>query len=251
MNKRKTLIVPDIHNKIDIVDEAIEAFKNSVDEIVFLGDIFDDFGDTLQDAEASAIWLKYRLHLPNCIFIAGNHDLPYMFPKNDYLRCSGNTRDKSEVINNILNKNDWNQFKLAYETQGYWISHAGITKHHFECPIEGISSDRIYKLCDKALKDAESGVYNSILGAGYSRGGPERIGGITWCDWRSDFTPVHGLKQIVGHTKDKTFRTAYVPNKKNKEGEAYCIDCDLKYFGLIDNGEFKIVEKTDKGFKTL
>ena len=70
MNERKTLIVPDIHNKIDIVDEAIEAFKTSVDEIVFLGDIFDDFGDTLQDAKDSAIWLKNRLHLPNNIFIA-------------------------------------------------------------------------------------------------------------------------------------------------------------------------------------
>ena len=247
----KTLIIPDIHNKIDAADKVVDYFVDDVDEIVFLGDYFDDFGDTVYDARNTANWLKKNINNPKFVMLLGNHCLPYMFPKTDYLRCSGNTRDKSEVINNILNKNDWNQFKLAYETQGYWISHAGITKHHFECPIEGISRDRIYKLCDKALKDAESGVYNSILGAGYSRGGRERIGGITWCDWRSDFTPVHGLKQIVGHTKDKTFRTAYVPNKKNKEGEAYCIDCDLKYFGLIDNGEFKIIERTNNGFQTV
>ncbi len=40
----RTIVIPDIHNKIDIAQKLIDK-HSYVDKRVFLGDIYDDFGD--------------------------------------------------------------------------------------------------------------------------------------------------------------------------------------------------------------
>ena len=248
MKINKTLIIPDIHNYTWSADDVINHFGEEVDEVVFLGDIFDNFYDTVEDAKKTALWLKNRINLPNYHFCIGNHDYPYMFPRNQYVSCPGWTPEKSKAVNEIITRDEWRKFKLAYKTQGFWISHAGITDYHFSSPVEGITDDYINYVCDTAMKSAEAGLNHGALRAGYLRGGELPIGGITWADWE-EVKALKNILQIVGHTPNKKYRSKYIPNKKHKEGEIHCIDCFGRYFGLIEDGVFKLIQKNETGYK--
>ena len=82
----KIIIVPDIHNDYHTAKKIIK--KENPDKIIFLGDYFDDFDDTIQDAENTAKWLKKSLKQENRIHLIGNHDLNYM-TDNTNLKCAG------------------------------------------------------------------------------------------------------------------------------------------------------------------
>ena len=58
----RTLIIPDIHHCIDKVDKIIK--HESADQIVFLGDYFDDYGDDYQTSLITANWLAASLEQP-------------------------------------------------------------------------------------------------------------------------------------------------------------------------------------------
>ena len=45
----KTLIIPDIHTRFDVAESFID--KERPDNVVFLGDYFDTFDDTLEITE--------------------------------------------------------------------------------------------------------------------------------------------------------------------------------------------------------
>ena len=246
-----SLILGDIHSCISMANSLLNEFQESIDEVVYVGDYFDNWNDTVEDAKNTAYWLKKIVNTPNHICCLGNHDLAYMFPNNGQLNCPGWTEKKSEAINEILSQEDWSKFKLAYKTQGFWISHAGITKEVFEHPILGLTDEVIEEKCKKALIHAKANIYSEVLAAGYARGGRQRVGGITWAHWSSEFKPIAGLKQIVGHTFNKKYRSTYIPNKKYKEGENHCIDCGGKYSGMIDNGIFKIVVRGEDGLFSI
>ena len=243
----KTLILGDIHNYTWIADDVVRHFQEEIDEVVYVGDYFDNWYDTVEDAKKTAYWLKKTLHSANVTCIIGNHDYPYMFPKNQQLSCPGWTPEKSKAVNEIITKDEWSKFKLAYKTQGFWISHAGITDYHFSHPVYGITDEYIKEVCDRAMQCAESRIYNGVLSAGYMRGGSVPIGGITWADWE-EVKALKNIRQIIGHSPHRKYRSKYIPNKKNKEGEIHCIDCFGKYFGLIENEVFKLIEKTETGY---
>ena len=48
----KTIIVSDIHNRVDWIEPTLSLLK--YDNVIFIGDYFDDFGDTHKDAENTA-----------------------------------------------------------------------------------------------------------------------------------------------------------------------------------------------------
>ena len=52
----------------------------------------------------------------------------------------------------------------------------------------------------KGFQNGASGDGSWIFNAGHGRGGMQRVGGITWCDYTREFFPVQGINQIVGHT---------------------------------------------------
>ena len=97
MNKEITLILPDIHNKVDRADFMIRSV--GADKVICLGDVFDDFNDNVNDAQKSAGWFKKMLDRDNFICLKSNHDLGYEYPTNPYAECSGFTRVKSAAIN--------------------------------------------------------------------------------------------------------------------------------------------------------
>ncbi len=224
----KTIIIPDIHNRVDWIESFLSSLE--YDNVVFLGDYFDEFKDTRKDAINAAEWLKQSLYKPNRIHLIGTHDIWYMFPKNPFVKASGNSSGKAKAINKILSKEDWELLKLFHYTQLHWITHAGI---HPSFADETNIRNKIRIETNKALDDVKNGNSNPWLGAGEARGGYQKFGGIIWLDWNEEFEPIPYINQIVGHTTHIHPVENCTKNSKN-----YCIDTRNKHIGILENGEF-------------
>jgi len=93
----KIMIIPDIHTKFGIAETIIE--RENPDNVVFLGDYFDSFDDSLEVTEQTALWLKDSLEKKNRIHLLGNHDLSYLYP--DTHPCSGYSVGKLWTIKKV------------------------------------------------------------------------------------------------------------------------------------------------------
>lgn len=254
-----TIIIPDIHNRVDWIEDTLSLLQ-PYDKVIFLGDYFDDFNDTIDDVINSAKWLKESLKKPNRIHLLGTHDIWYRFYYNPYLIVSGNTTEKEIAINHILDENDWNQLTLYHFEQNFLITHAGLHTYLINGYVArnkdvlgqyidnntlnlGII-DIIDKIIDPATKealiDASEGHKNLWLMAGYSRGGLQPVGGLIWLDWNVEFDPIPYINQIVGHSdRDidgnwREFPSEIITiNSKN-----YCIDTRNRHIGILDNEKF-------------
>jgi Calcineurin-like phosphoesterase len=215
-----TLILPDIHLQWEKVDKIIK--HEAADQIVFLGDYFDDWNDNAQKNEVMAQWLVNSLQQPNRIHLMGNHDIGYAIHHRSY-QCSGYEYDKDIHINNVMcsspNINWWKKIKLFTWIDNDWLcSHAGVHKHFYDKYNEGKSFNVwIEDICNEAMEAAYKNQPElPILRAGRIRGGVEMYGGITWCDYR-EFIGIPQVNQIFGHT----------PNQK---------PVWLEYDYMLDNG---------------
>ena len=234
MNVR-TLILADIHNKWDKAEKIIK--HESADQIVFLGDYFDDFGDDYRIAKDTAEWLAASLEQLNRIHIMGNHDTNYAFRNRSY-KCSGYTSAKEEAINLILKENDWRKMPL-YTQVGSWLcSHAGVHNHMYEQYGNGLD---FYKWLKDTCNDALTNAFANkptfpILRAGRSRGGIETVGGITWCD-ADEFSGIPGINQIFGHTPQKKPRWINGGSPlSNDYSENLCLDVShCNYYVIHDS----------------
>jgi hypothetical protein len=257
----KTIIIPDLHNRVEIVEPALSSpVLQPYNNVVFLGDYFDNFYDTPQDAANSARWLKQSLHKPNRIHLLGTHDMWYRFPDNPFVIASGNTEQKANVISHILNEKDWDLIISYYYEQNFLMTHAGVhsylieqyvlkNKQIFDKYIESnnlsLSTQEIIEMIikpatEEALKDVKNNVMNNWFEAGFARWGTQKVGGITWLDWFKEFQPIPGLNQIVGHSELKIPQSKNTQNSKN-----YCLDTRSRHIGILENGEFTYVETID------
>ena len=92
--------------------------------------------------------------------------------------------------------------------------------------------DNMAKEAISTLKDEQR--VTPWLQAGRGRGGTGRVGGLDWLDWSSEFVPIEGLNQIVGHSSRPDVRTKTAANSYN-----ICIDTHLNHVILMD-GDGKI-----------
>lgn len=190
----KTLVLPDIHTNYRIPDYIIN--KYNCDRVIMLGDIFDQFGDTPKSNGETAKWLKEFIPDDRFIILLGNHEFNYYCNKTLY-QCSGYSRNKRDIINNILSPNDWRSmhcFHLDNTTRTLY-THAGATAQRFKHPMTGEF------MVDKLKSD-----YQHVLlidwdkEIGMARGGHNLYGGIFWCDFNAEYMPIKGIRQIFGHT---------------------------------------------------
>lgn len=208
----KILIIPDIHNKWFEAEQIIE--KENPNKVVFLGDYFDDYNDTMEDAEQTAQWLKESLRNPKRTHLLGNHDLAYV---NQSYPCAGFEQGKlyaikSTGVNLNLLKN--------YCYVGDWLcTHAGLSYDFYKAyATSGMSVNDL-------LETAED---FRLYGCSPNRGGRDAFGGIVWCDY-DEFVDIPDQKQIFGHTHGELRQTE----------NHICIDTWLKYYATYNT-------KTDK-----
>lgn len=252
----KTIIVSDLHNRTHYVEHTLSSLQ-PYDRVVFLGDYFDNYGDTPNDVYMSAKWLKQSLKMPNRIHLYGTHDIWYRFPSNPYIAASGNTVEKYYAIQSVLDQNDWNKLKLFHYEQDYLMTHAGIhsyliseyvfrhrnifDKYIINNNLQLGSLDIINNIIEPATKEALEEISNNLsdtwLGAGFARGGVQPVGGIIWLDWDKEFKPIPYLNQIVGHTEHKYPQEKITQNSKN-----YDLDTRSNHIGILEDGNLTWIE---------
>ena len=214
----KTVIIPDIHNHFLNAEMIIS--KEKPDKVVFLGDYFDSFGDTLEMTEQTAQWLAASLEHENRTHLLGNHDISYM-TKLDRLRSSGWSANKHYLIKKHI---DWTKLKLHCYVGEYLCSHAGLSqlfanKHHQYANVE-----RMLKLADEDIHNINVSQRNHVfLNPGASRGGHQTYGGMTWCDY-SEFVDIPGVKQIFGHTPSTEVRYT--------DKNSVCLDTQGRHYAV-------------------
>ncbi len=258
----KTIIISDLHNRFEWVEYALSSpLLQPHDNVVFLGDYFDDFYDTPEIATNVAKWLKQSLKKPNRVHLMGTHDLWYMFPYNRFIAASGNTESKMHAIRSVLTEQDWNLLKLYHYEQGFLMTHAGVHinligeyvfKHNlidlFDKYITNKEQLNGQEVVDQIVKPATIEAMNRIkdgyahpwLDAGVVRGGRQPVGGIIWLDWIYEFKPIPGLNQIVGHTELNVPDEKYIKSSRN-----YNLDTKNQHVGILDNEEFRYIETVD------
>lgn len=224
----KTLIIPDIHTGYARA-EAIIDFEEH-DNIVFLGDYFDAFYDTLEDTRQVAEWLKNSLEQKNRLHLLGNHDLAYL--DQNHL-CSGFTDKKLIVIKDT----EVDLTKLIhYCWVGDWLcTHAGLSNNFFN------AYNNYGKKVITFLHEIDK---KRLYDVSVERGGKNAFGGILWCDY-AEFYDIDNLKQIFGHTKGDSVR-----HKHNlvEDSEHYCIDTGIKHYGIYYSDTKEMIIKEAKNW---
>ena len=255
----KTLVIGDLHHKVKWVEKCIKEIKP--DLTVFLGDYFDSFGDNPEITSETAKWLKESLETPKRVHLMGNHDMPYRFPMNFHLWCTGFTHEKALVINEIISRASWNKMMSFHWIDGWLLSHAGIN-HNFLHPLKGFDLGELRKFEQESLLKCNAESNNPLFGCGYSRGGNYRCGGITWQDFDVDFVPIENVNQIVGHTPHpKVAVKLLLEGDNDKEDAITCtwdeylnvyknetkkslnldIDTHRKHYAILENGKVQIM----------
>lgn len=229
----KVAIIPDIHQDLTRLGIILRNLKSmGITKKVFLGDWFDTFDQDANTHLETAAFLSNILNDPDCVFIIGNHDVPYAFNPSIF-PCPGYTDQNKAYIKSILDIRHWSKFKLAHKVGSYWCSHAGMHPTLFR-PI-GLDDSELDDYITKELEYAFNCAWNNCdtpwMKWGKDRGGRtyQSFGGITWLHF-SSFEPIDNVNQIFGHTNAYKPRHIYSPKSDN-----WCIDTKLNYFLVVDD----------------
>lgn len=233
-----TLIVPDIHEKLDRLLSIEERYFPKADRIVMLGDFFDRFGPVDLDLVGRICgWIIGHMQDPRITWILANHDCHYFF-RNAAFQCSGYEPRKQEMIDANLPDGFREKFQISTRVGPYLVSHAGYTEQTLQYCRPEIEAE--------ALKRARVGSFDALFGAGRARGGHQLFGGPTWLDWNYEFEHIDGVPQIVGHTQGRAVRIKgpSMTYAKYKAGgsvvthepglKSYCIDTSLRHVMWVD-----------------
>lgn len=125
----KILVVPDVHLKTWIFDQADNVSPELYDNIVILGDLVDDWGqqsniEAYQEVLDRA--LAFSQDHPDSLWCYGNHDLSYMydFMETGYsLYARGTVCDGLEILENELQ----NRLQVIHKIDTTLFSHAGLS----------------------------------------------------------------------------------------------------------------------------
>ena len=216
------LIIPDIHNKYELAEKIISL--ENPDKVIFLGDYFDDFYDTVNDASDVASWLKESMSKPDRIHLLGNHDLSYA-TRNPMLKCGGHTWEKHDRIESY--SINWNKLRLFYYVTAdkkWLLTHAGISSRFLTQISQNLDT------CLEKLKLDTNNADAPLFQVGKCRKGRYNVGGPLWCDYRYDYSDIAGINQIFGHTEQQSFK--YGKNEA-LNSEHYCIDTKLSHYIVI------------------
>lgn len=245
---KRILVLADIHQEVDKARKIIKA--EAADLVVNLGDEFDSFyKDSEYDVRKTCQFLMETLSDNKVHTLWGNHSIHYFYPSK-YTICSGYENDKRDYIDEMLGslKNHLaKKFKWYIQIDNFLCTHAGVSSAHF---FPYLKVNKISDWLDNEGKAADlrlqTGQPHWFYGAGKARSGKLDKGGIVWLDFNTEFEPIEGLKQIVGHTYSKAIRPHNLdgsldPNDWNN----ICIDCGLNQYLIIQNKKIEVKNYID------
>lgn len=235
MKRTEVLIIGDLHTRHEWIEELISKVKPKT--TVFLGDYFDQFGDSPEQNRVTAEWLRYSIHQTGRLHILGNHDLAYCFPNVPQARCPGFTKKKLAAISSVMQPLDWAMCHMFVEHESFMITHAGIQASYLNPMMDlSVLGDWMSNHSQEFWETMERGGEHWFLNRGESREphSPHRFGGVVWADF-SELVPLPGWNQVCGHTPSEK------PRMLDKAGSsAVCLDTLLpqdpypRYCGRID-----------------
>ncbi len=201
------IIIPDIHQNIDRLNSILQTPEcQEAQEIIFLGDYFDSFDYDFYTPEMCK-FLNNNINNERYTFLIGNHDIHYISSNTNY-RCSGWSFQKQSIVDKFLDKQVIRKLRpFKYEMiqdKHFLFSHAGLhpsfVPFNFSDMLKDNNvSDWFNNLEQSTMAKLISGINDPLFGAGKDRGGFQKIGGITWLDWRN-FELIENLNQVVGHS---------------------------------------------------
>lgn len=237
----KTLIIPDIHTKYEKAQRILDKYGKT-HRFIFMGDYFDQFGDTPELNVATANWLISTMDTyKDSIFLKGNHDEIYD-PRTN-VACSGFSFQKKNAINQVMKIEHWDKLKYFHHEFGWWFSHAGLTVNWHLNPMHDVFTEgSVQEIIDSAIIKQRAGeTTNAIWASSYARGGNVRVGGLLWEDWR-DLKLVDYVNQIVGHTPVKDIKIIKndLATNINVDTSAWAYFHELLV--LDENGKYAIID---------
>ncbi|MCE5348177.1 MAG: metallophosphoesterase [Bacteroidales bacterium] len=194
----KTVSIGDTHG-MAVVDAVLKMI-NKYDKFIFAGDYVDAFdvdNTTMKKNLLDIIELKKK-YPEKIILLWGNHDIHYLLGNKYY--CSGYRPEMKHDFNEIFNSNE-NLFQLAFQSEDWLWTHAGISTGWFESRFKPFAGGHNNTLSiSELLNLAFDNRYPALFDVGYERGGDRKFGGPLWCDITElGYDPLKGFNQIVGH----------------------------------------------------
>jgi len=220
----KYIFVGDTHGQVEIAEHVLKNYPEY--HKVFIGDYVDSFDRSVEDQlNLVGILLDAVEQREDITCLLGNHELSYL---KSGMRCSGFSPVTSTHLIHL--KTDMlKYFKThMYITDDILCTHAGGTAHVFDSKEE--------------LKECLQADDPCLYDIGRFRGGSARYGGVFWCDFWSEYTPVGGLTQIVGHsahrpssdTRGVTYKTGcYNIDCLQHSKELLTYDTDTEEFNTV------------------
>jgi hypothetical protein len=246
----RTLIIPDVHTKVSIADKIREA-AGPVDETVFLGDYFDEWGDSPESNLQTGLWLRKTLAEPGVTMLLGNHDVNYAAKSQ---RCSGWTSDKQNVIEFF--KSEIRSLRLWHVTQGWLLSHAGVGQKF----VKSVSWNPANGDSEKACKTSfwyflDTTGQHPITSVSGVSGGTRPFDGPLWHRPQSAWSGDKYLltAQVFGHTVVKGGAPVLIGDSgdhiaicrdkvKPFKRKRVLLDTNLKHYAIITDGVLTVQE---------
>ena len=204
------LVIPDVHHRTEWAEALIAREGGDCASIIFTGDYFDYAGDTPEDTHRTALWLRESLRDPRRVHLLGNHDVAYFAHGWQTRDWSGWTNAKHQAFSQVFSREDFASLPLHLAvTAGSWfLSHAGVAGGRYS-EFNGYPAEALLHWAALARQNLQLHTTETrtalpqLLGVGISRGGHQANGGLLWCDFDQDFTPLYGLNQLCGHTPER------------------------------------------------
>lgn len=225
-----TLIVGDIHERLDRLKIIMSRIAPRADRVVFLGDFFDTFDKYDESRVVDAcMFINKVVNDEGYDVLLGNHDVHYYF-SHPGLQCTGYDVRKTVIVKALIEPATIRKMQLYTIVGPYTVSHAGFA--YETMGYATLPSERM------AIEIGLAGEYDPIFGAGRARGGHLKIGGPTWLDWNDEFVCVPNSPQIVGHT----YLRRPASKQNGEEFRSWNIDTALRYVAMVneDTGEVVI-----------
>ena len=158
----KVLIIPDVHLKPEIFDQAEEIMETTDCEgVVCVGDIVDDWGcmfDFMKYKETMDKLISFAQKYPYMRFCYGNHDLSYLWDQYDHpgfsTAAEDIVRDKFEELEEKLN--DPEQMAIVHRIDNCIFSHAGLIEEYVDTYMYHEKDDLEYVLATINNYDVEN-----------------------------------------------------------------------------------------------